>query len=318
MKIAIFNGCSGLAMMLAAASLSAQQPAARESQAVGYPPVYRVEVIVFGHADGRSDRIRGAGPLDFTDRLDPLLIARANVTAERQLAGLAGFLPVARIPGEIRETTPYLESGQQTLRPIPPVYSALGDLSRPIRRVMDRLLDAPDYDPVTARAWIQPARSTAAMRIHDQTVVDRVEPEDGQRLVHVAQVLPVGPLAETPPSALDIYRLDGTLRLRRRQFLHLDLDLVWQTRARALTDRMPPVDQPAAVTNEPDDGEGEWQLHRLQQSRIVQPGRLEYFDSSLFGVLVLIERFEQIVPEPAVSNTPAPEEIVDPVMYSGG
>lgn len=328
MKIAIFNGCSGLAMMLAATSLGAQQPASGEPEAVEYPPVYRVELIVFGHADGRSDRLRGAEPLDFTDRLDPLLVARTNDFAERQLAGLAGLLPVARIPGEIGETTPYLRSEARTLRPIPPVYSALGDLSRPIQRAMDRLLDAPEYDPVTARAWIQLAprnRPTAALRLHDQTVVDLIEPEDGRSLVPVPHVLPFGPLTVTPPPALDIYRLDGTLRLRRRQFLHLDLDLVWQTRARALANRMPAVEESPEAASGPEGGQGEWQLHRLQQSRIVEPGRLEYFDSSLFGVLVLIERFEQVVPEieipepePATPNTPAPQEIVDPVTNSDG
>jgi len=328
MKIAMKKVAAGTAMLLAAVSLGAQQPASLESDAIEYPPVYRIEVIVFNHVDGRSDRLRGAGPLDFTDQLDPLLVARTNDMAQRQLAGLAGFLPVARIPGESDETTPYLQSEEQTLRPIPPVYSALGDLSRPIRRAMDRLLDAPQYDPVTARAWIQLARRdrrTAAVRIHDQTVVDLVKPADEQSLVPMPHLLPFGPLVKTPPPALDIYRLDGTLRLRQRQFLHLDLDLVWQTRARALANRMPPVEESTVTTNGPVDGEGEWQLHRLQQSRIVEPGRLEYFDSSLFGVLVRIERFEQVVPEiempepePGASNTPASQQIVEPVTNSDG
>jgi len=328
MKIAMKKVAAGTAMLLAAVSLGAQQPASLESDAIEYPPVYRIEVIVFNHVDGRSDRLRGAGPLDFTDQLDPLLVARTNDMAQRQLAGLAGFLPVARIPGESDETTPYLQSEEQTLRPIPPVYSALGDLSRPIQRAMDRLLDAPQYDPVTARAWIQLARRdrrTAAVRIHDQTVVDLVEPADEQSLVPMPHLLPFGPLVKTPPPALDIYRLDGTLRLRQRQFLHLDLDLVWQTRARALANRMPPVEESTVTTNGPVDGEGEWQLHRLQQSRIVEPGRLEYFDSSLFGVLVRIERFEQVVPEiempepePGASNTPASQQIVEPVTNSDG
>lgn len=331
MKIAVFKGCAGPAMLLAAASLSAQQPAARQSEAIEYPPVYRVEMIVFSHADGRSDRIRSDGPVDFTNHLDPLLVARANDMAERQLAGLAGFLPVASLPGETDETTPYLQSEEQTLRPIPAVYSALGDLSRPIQRAVDRLLDAPAYDPVTARAWIQLARRdrpTAALRIHDQTVVDVDAPDDNQSLVPVPHVLPFGPLVETPPPALDIYRLDGTVRLRQRQFLHLDLDLVWQTRTRALADRLRPADESAAATDGPAAGEREWQLHRLQQSRVVRPGRLEYFDTSLFGVLVSIERFAQVVPEietpepepdtpgPDASESPASAEKVDPVTDS--
>ncbi len=326
MRIAIDKGVAGLALLLAAASLSAQQSASRQADAIDYPSVYRVELIVFSHADGRSDRTRSASPADFSGALDPLLIAQANDIAERQLAALAEGLPVARVPGEVDETTPRLETDGQTLRPIPPMYSALGDLSRPIRRAMERLLDAPEYDPVMARAWIQLAdrgRPTATMRIHDQTVVDLIEPDEDRSLVPMPHVLPFGPLVETPSPALDIYRLDGTLRLRQRQFLHLDLDLVWQTRARSVADRMLPADELSA-SNRPESAEGEWRLHRLQQSRIVKPGRLEYFDSSLFGVLVWIERFGRVEPEieapepdPASSNPAEAEETVDPVTNSG-
>jgi len=334
MRFAIDKTAAALVLMLSAASLPAQQSAGRQSDSIEYPPVYRVEVLVFRHADGRSDRIRSAAPTDFTEQLDPLLLARANHSAERELARLAAVLPVAPLPGEIDQTTPWLEAEEQILRPIPPVYSALGDLSGPIRRAMDRLIDAPEYEPVLARAWIQLAgrgRSTAAVRIHDQTVVETIEPDDDRSLVPVPHVLPFGPLVEIPPPALDIYQLDGTLRLRQRQFLHLDLDLVWQQRARALPDRMmPPSGQSGPTARGPEAAGGEWQLHRLQQSRIVEPGRLEYFDSSLFGVLVRIDRFAQVVPEieapepapaaPAAGSTDATAspEIVDPVTNSGG
>ncbi|MEX0915059.1 MAG: CsiV family protein, partial [Wenzhouxiangellaceae bacterium] len=84
--------------------------------------------------------------------------------------------------------------------------------------------------------------------------------------------------------------------LRQRQFLHLDLDLVWQVPARAPADRASRGRREPPVGMSTDRAENEWLLHRLRQSRIVRPGRLEYFDSSLFGVLVRIERFEQVVP----------------------
>ena len=326
MKTAIQIVAAAIALLLAAAALPAQQSATEEADAIEYPPVYRVEVIVFSHVNGRSDRIRSKTPADFTDRLDPLLIARANNAAEQQLADLAMLLPVARIPGEIEQTTPYLETEEQTLRPIPPVYSALGDLSRPIQRAMDRLIDAPEYSPVTTRAWIQLARrgrSTATVRLHDQAVVDLIEPADERSLAPVPHVLPFGPLEVTPPPALEIYQLDGIMRLRQRQFLHLDLDLVWQTRSRSLSARMMSEDGSDAALGISASGDGEWELHRLRQSRIVEPGRFEYFDSSLFGVLVRIERFEQIVPEVPESETaPDPDlpdspEMVDPVTNSG-
>lgn len=315
MKAVVNNVAAWLALLLIAGSLAAQQSAGRDTAQVEYPPVYRIEVIVFRHADGRSDRIRSGTPVDFTESLDPLLVARANDIAERHLARLAKGLPVARIPGEVDENTPRLEADELVLRPIPPMYSALGALSRQTQRALDRLTDAPEYEPLATRAWMQLAQrngATAAVRVHDRSLVDLIEPEDNRSLVPMPQVMPFGPLVETPPPALDIYRLDGTLKLRRRQFLHLDLDLVWQTRSRALSDRAMPSEEPGGAT-----GEGEWLLHRLQQSRIVEPGRIEYFDSSLFGVLVRIDRFAQIVPE-IESPEPAPSaEIVDPVTNSG-
>lgn len=280
-------------------------------EAVEYPPVYRVEAIVFRHADARSDRRRAPGPADFTERLDPLLVAYANEAAQQQLARLARFLPVAEVPGTQDETTPFLEFEEQRLRPVPPVYAALGDLSSSMQRAMSRLLDAPDYEPVATRGWIQfapPQRRSVAVRVHDRTVVEKLESAVSLDPVPSPHVLPFGPLFETPPPARAIYRLDGSVNLRQRRFLHLDLDLVWQSRTRAPAD--PGVDRDFAL--KPGTGaerdreakadaektdEGDWALHRLQQSRVVRPGRLEYFDSSLFGVLVRIERFELVVPE---------------------
>lgn len=327
MKIAdrvIANIVICTALLLAAAAAPARQSAtgqagAADDRPVEYPPVYRAEVIVFRHSDGRSDRIRSFAPADFTDRLDPLLVARANDYAERELSGLATMLPVARIPGEVDETTPWLESEDQMLRPIPPVYSELGELSGQIQRTVDRLLDAPEYDSVSARAWIQRVRRgqpTAAARIHDRNIVALIEPEDTRRLVPVPHMLPFGLLEKTPPRARNVYRLDGTLRLRRRQFLHLDLDLVWQEPARALAQRLPADN--SAVAGKSEGAEDEWMLHRLQQSRIVEPGRMEYFDSSLFGVLVKIERFEQVVPEIEVPSPPAPTENASESAQSAG
>jgi len=290
------------------------QPSAADTdgEAVEYPPVYRVEAIVFRHADGRSDRRRAPGPADFTERLDPLLVAYANEAAQQQLARLARFLPVAEVPGTQDETTPFLEFEEQRLRPVPPVYAALGDLSTSMQRAMSRLLDAPDYEPVETRGWIQfapPQRRSVAVRVHDRTVVEKLEPAarfPGPGPVPSPHVLPFGPLFQTPPPARAIYRLDGSITLRQRRFLHLDLDLVWQSQTRAPAD--PGVDpdfalkpgaerRPEAKADAEKTAEDEWELHRLQQSRVVRPGRLEYFDSSLFGVLVRVERFKLVVPE---------------------
>lgn len=311
MKLSLYIGLAGLGLMLAG-GIAWAQPGSDQARpdAVEHPPVYRVEAIVFRHTNGRHDRARAAGPVDYTDHLDPLLVAAANELAEQRLAELARVVPPVAVSGPVGETTPFLRTEDETIRPIPPAYAALGDLSGPAQRAMARLIGAPAYEPVITRAWMQPAPrqgDTARVRLHDETVVDVLEPADSEKPAPIDarqrfETMNSGAVAATtaPASpALEIYRLDGTIRLRRRQFLHLDLDLTWQTPIRALGERS---ERPVAIG----DVAGDWQLHRLQQSRIVEPGRLEYFDSSLFGVLVLIERFEQVVPEIEVPE-PEPE-----------
>lgn len=341
MKFPFYIGLASLGILLAGEIASAQQGSdtATRNESEAYPAVFRIEVIVFRHADGRSDRIRATEPVDFTDDIDPLLVATANEWAELGLTRLSEVGPPVAIPGRSGETTPFLETEDETIRPIPPAYAALDNLSPSVQRALTRLTDAAQYEPVVARAWTQnapPGQSTALVRVHDETVIDVIEPEVEQRPLVLLQVLPFDPPAESPPVARNLFRLDGTLRLRQRQFLHLDLDLAWQTRAHALANRVMPQRDTARAEDAGvvDRGDGEnsqqaWQLHRLQQSRIVEPGRFEYFDSSLFGVLVRIDRFEQVVPEieipepePAAADAdsaqpPESAEMVEPVTNSG-
>ena len=307
------------ALLAVASGAAAQSQSARAgNQASEYPPVYRVELVVFEHVGGDSDRRRASAPAAFPTLLDPLLVARAHDAANLALATLRRPLPMLPRPGEANEFTPYLESDSTTLKPIPPLYAALDDHSAPIRGVVQRLSDADGFEPVATRTWIQPAprgRTTPRVRMHDDLVVDTRSPGPIRSPLFFphwlrvpvridAQGRVVGePLFDAPPPRQAVYRVDGSARLRRRQFLHLDLDLVWQQRAEAIQ-----------AGNEP-----EWRLHRLAQSRVVEPGRVEYFDSSRFGVLALVRRFEQVVPErPEPTRPAAPGDNAGPVTPADG
>ncbi|MGK7295706.1 MAG: CsiV family protein [Candidatus Wenzhouxiangella sp. M2_3B_020] len=293
------------ALLAAASSAAGQSQSARTgAQPPEYPPVYRVELVVFEHVGGDSDRRRALAPAAFATLLDPLLVARAEDAADLAVTELRPLLPMLPKPGGVDEFTPYLESESTTLKPIPPVFAALGEHSGPIRGVLQRLSESDAFEPVATRAWIQPARrgrATPALRMHDDLVVDTLSPGPIRSPLFFPHRLRVPvrvdargrvvgePLFDAPPPPQAVYRVDGSARLRRRQFLHLDLDLVWQQRSEAIG--------PA--------GEPEWRLHRLAQSRVVEPGRVEYFDSSRFGVLALVRRFEQVVPERPEPTRPA-------------
>jgi len=310
-----------LALALALGALPASSVAA---QSADPEPVYRVEVIVFEHLDGRSDRRRADRPADFTGLPDPLLIARAATELDRWRAALAAWLPLLPEPDRAagQPDAAYLESEQGRVQPLPVPMAAQQPLSAPMRRALDRLDGADAYRPEIVRAWFQTApagRATPWLRLHDARPVaerpaaggpplfwpdladlaGRAEPDLPGALVRL--------FGQRPP-ALDIYRLDGRARLRRRQFLHLEFDLVLQQRgedpmrAGAGAPGRPPGPAPGAAA----DRDAGWRLHRLRQARPVRPERFEYFDSSRFGVLARLTRFTPVVPEPAAPPDSGP------------
>lgn len=305
----------------AACSVLAAQPRAASDDGAGEtgPPFYRLDVIVFRHAGGDSDRLQQSGPADFTGLMDPLLVARANRYADAAARSIFDALP---IDASADGNDAYLESASTRLSPAPPPFAALGSMSAPMQRAFERLIESPDHEPVLARSWVQtagPRRATPRLRLHDQAVVATRAPNRpiAPPWVPVDLRIPVAiaedgrirysRLFRPRPPRLELFRLDGSARFRQRQFLHLDLDLVWQERRPEPAAPGPFSPARPADGAEPADGELEWIVHRMRQSRVVSPERLEYFDSSLFGVLVSVQRFERVVPEPEPEPGPIPE-----------
>ncbi len=285
------------------------------------PPLYRVEIIVFTHADGRSDARFVDRLRHFDDHLDPAQLARIQQRAEQAAAEAAEVEPDE--PDFLRawdEATGEadLEPDEPTVDPpwIPQPWIAKPELSAEMRRALDRLVADPSYQVHSWRAWYQPAIRGVAhprVRLHDDHIVDARWPEffllpvpdrpptgdeigeiqDSHHSFGDPHRLPMDPPPDQdshapsgkptsipPVLASPDYRLDGTVRLRQRQFLHLEFDLEWRDRPQPLFDL--PGHQPL---------EG-FLIHRLEQSRVVRRDRLEYFDSAWLGVLARIERFE--------------------------
>lgn len=248
---------------------SAPVPAV-EDEPPTLPPLYRVELIVFTHAKGAPD----ARPIDeledFSALPDPLVLA----ASARQDTG-------DRAVGVSRTgTVPAAAAEQREIPALPTPYTAVGELSETMARAWRRLVDSAAHRPLTWLSWYQPAipnTRTPQIRVHDSQVVQTgwPDPEFDPPLAEEAVALP-------EPETVHFYRVDGSVRLRQSQFLHLDIDLSWREPAPSLL-----------PGNERADGDQGWRLHRLAQSRTVRRDRLEYFDSSWLGVLALITRFEQ-------------------------
>ncbi len=112
---------------------------------------------------------------------------------------------------------------------------------------------------------------------------------------------------------MPLYRLDGTVQLRRSRFLHVDLDLeyrldgpAWDREFPAPAPRLEPgfewLGEPPAPLEEPtvvdplsagflaEDGvEPEpFRVHRLDQSRQIRTNTMQYFDSAFLGAIVRV------------------------------
>lgn len=243
---------------------------------------YRVEAIIFTHAGGQPD----AWPLeqfaDHSGALDPAWKAFAReqelARAERDAAYSDSELEATL---SVVETLDELESGQATLTEAllyPEPWLALETLSEPMARARARLEDSGAYRVQDWLAWHQPLDNDSpvrAIRLHD----DRLIAVDWIALSPTGQPLRSGRPAKSAGDLLPTfhYRLDGTIRLRQRQFMHGDVTIDWR-----VPERIGPLPSPIS------DGIAAFEHHRLQQSRTIRPDRFEYFDSEWLGVVLRV------------------------------
>lgn len=269
-----------LCISLAAALLSGAFAVIARAEQSGdaLPALYRVEVIVFTHDSGDSDRHISDTPEAFAAPIDPLWEART-----RETPGLAG-----RLPPPLED----LEAGPDAGPVLPPLFLPLETWTVPMDDAWRRLADSPRYTPVTRLAWHQTAGRNAAtprVRIHDDTMLDydpfATRPSTTSNGPASRAANPATDDATETPEPLSnpaYYRLDGHVRLYRRQYYHIAMELVWQTpvmRMQTLS-----VNAPLEPTA--------WGVHRLSSSRTVQTDRLEYFDSAWLGALVRVTRWQ--------------------------
>ncbi len=251
-------------------------------------PLYRVEAIAFVHLDGQSDRYPVESLRDFNGLVDPLRLLEAQRQAKLAFDAFVRLQPGRA--GDHAGEAPDPESDWPT------PWLAQEALSPGMEDVRRRLENDTRYEVLAWRSWHQPVeqgRRTPRIRFHDQRVIDEHWPEAERpppaSADHEAEPDPAGAAPRFQ------HALDGSIRLVRRQFLRIELDLeLRQAATRFLTD-----DDPEGRSAIPSD----WVVHRLHEARAVRAGRLEYFDSSWLGLLILIERLDPPPPE----ALPAPQ-----------
>lgn len=265
-------------------------------------PHYLIEVIVLTHVDGRSDARQVEALDDFTALIDPLRQSRvvawqadregaegtdvpepgqAETDAQRQASEIVDLFTAM----DALDSTEALPDEEIDPGPIyPDVFINQPQLSAAMQTAWNRLENSREFQPRVWRAWYQPLSRTQLspqVRIHDEVPV-RV---DWAELAVPGLTGRAGDwqIEHLMPQAN--YRVDGGLRLRMRQFMHVELDLVWRELSEGGSEQTGPwAPDVLAPTG--------YLQHRLSQSRAVRQNRLEYFDSEWLSVLVRIQRWE--------------------------
>lgn len=218
------------------------------------------------------------------------------------------------------------------------------EMSDTMREAWRRLRGSAGFRPELFRAWEQSGNEPfPELRIHDDEILFQVDPNDPLAnvpvdehgaLVFTDQTLQSqSPAGRTGDDGLEeaalepmppryYFRIDGTARLVRSRFLHLDLDIELReplfdtglaTPAGA-DDFQPATDEPASVISLPESAgdpairpdaaaktgpaadASAFRIHHIDQRRQVRTEQMEYFDGPVIGVLALITGFD-VVPE---------------------
>ncbi len=163
------------------------------------------------------------------------------------------------IEGAITLTTDTGDESGQTFNPN--AFQLLNSSEFQLREAAGRLKRSGGYRPLLHIAWRQPGYTrSGARKVHIHTGLPNRFRASGELDVSLSHVV------------------EGTLRLSRARYLHLEADL--------LHHREIPLDTPTDVTT-----------FRLQDSRRMRSKEVHYIDHPLIGLLVLVTPYEPLEEE---------------------
>ena len=275
---------------------------------------YAVEIIVFERTSeiGRNTESWPAEP-GLPDLADAVVLSVEGFAPEE----LAGESPTES------EAPPETESVLTPLTPVPRAFQLVPPEEYRLTDAWNRLNRSTGYRPLLHVAWVQPGFSSEEARlVHVRN--------NNAALGAIATSIDQG--VETPPaftepryaptlsSRITVARdpskvaLDGTVRVHRARYLHVQADLLYYRPLDTDIDAaVSPGDDPdaAPMLDSPDTALIELllaeedtapRLFRLTESRRMRSSELHYLDHPLFGVLVEIWPVE--LPEVPVEAAP--------------
>jgi len=282
---------------------------------------YRVEILVLNHLDHAQEAREVRTLNDFSAALDFLQppeeadeTEAADAMTDPDSASSAA-LPNADVSSEMPEEA--IEADPWN------VVTHVEEMGAEMQEAWRRLRLSGPFRPLQYLSWEQGSEPPfPVLRIHDLETVLIEDPWAEQRLAleeasqtnvfgdTVTAAQPGDDPAEDSalPDPIAYYRLDGTASLSRSRFIHLAVTVEWREpvfdgSAFAVTpalpgerDVQPPEPRPSV-----------FMVHRLQQSRPVRTGQMEYFDGPVLGVLAWVSDIsDTVVDVESDQDQPAP------------
>lgn len=251
---------------------------------------YRVEVILLSHLHHAEQPREIKWLKDFSTALD--------------------FLT----PAQEAEDDDSAEEIVEELPPDPNAVVHVEEMSSVMQEAWRRMRRSAPFRPEQYLSWEQGSEAPfPVLRMHDLETVQIDDPWFEQRLAleedaaNNTEVQTISPdeaeddPADLLPAPISYYRLDGTVMLERKRFLHLVLNL--QMREAVFEEEL--ADQ-FALTASPDRFSAEglppvkpssFLVFNLQQSRQVKTARMEYFDGPVLSVLAYVSHIEPLEPQ---------------------
>jgi hypothetical protein len=250
------------------------------------PVRYRVELIVLRHLDATA-----------AARLEPVLkdFSASVDLVPRELP--EGATENAAAAGELISN----DAALATLAEEPPPLVWVESPGDTMQETWRRLRQSANFRPELYFSWEQAdADPLPQVRVHDGQLLYEHDPWAGQRAELPA---PSNAMAadDAVPEPLRYYHIDGTARLRRSRFLHLELDIEWREPAASGESAAPALNEPETAPGSAPPPPAN--VHRILQSRTVRTDQVQYFDGPFIGVLALVTRIG-----PAAESTEETEE----------
>jgi len=287
--------------------IAASQPAFAENDR------YRVEVLVLAHLEhGQAPRetLRLEDFSSAVDFLQPEQDEEAALSGDAESKELPPGEPDSLVADPLVSDVDPAVLEAEALNALVHVEEMGEEMQDAWRRLR---LSGP-FRPLQYLAWEQGSNPPfPTLRVHDDEAVLIEDPWAEQRLLLDSAGTPIpGPgkpenenFAGAPefpisgeegdepslPDPIVYYRLDGTASLTRSRFLHLALAIEWREAefapTQAVTDTLPAAS--TGTDDRPiDPVPARFLVHRLEQSRPVRSGRMEYFDGPVLGVLAWV------------------------------